>query len=138
MYSASVRSQILELNPPEDETSNIVTKVGVILEEKISGSIGIVVWRVVVKIADWDTNPEAETGTKTSSGASLHHEAEIYEHIAVEGGKLTPPFCSTPSFYGIFENMGAIALVLGFGGANFGMPRNADALPKERFYLIKW
>ncbi|KAE9387616.1 hypothetical protein BT96DRAFT_927503 [Gymnopus androsaceus JB14] len=150
VHSASTSSHILGPNPSEDESGSlsVVTKVGVILEEKIGGLTGVIVWRgklylegpmsegkeplpVVVKLADWGTNPEAEAGTKTSHGAILHHEAEIYEHIAVEGGKLTPPFCSTPSFYGIFENMGAIALVLGFGGANFGMPRSADALPKE-------
>ncbi|KAE9392030.1 hypothetical protein BT96DRAFT_979599 [Gymnopus androsaceus JB14] len=157
VQTTSASSQILGLTSSalvnsrskEERSSNTVTEAGVILEEKIggSGSTEMIVWRgklyiegplgegheplpVVVKLADWETNSEADKGTATAHGHRLCQEAEIYKHIYLEGNNLTPPF------YGIFENKGAIALILRFGGADFREPKNFDSLKKAKKQIL--
>ncbi|KAE9406389.1 hypothetical protein BT96DRAFT_1054785 [Gymnopus androsaceus JB14] len=163
---ASASSQTLGPNPSafvdsqsddESSSSNIVSKVGVILEEKISGSTGIIVWRgklylegplaegqeplpVVVKLADWETNSEAEEGTETTHGGTLRREAEIYELIALEGSKLIPPFRGTLPFYGVYSKIWApLRLFSDSVVRTLGSPRLSTLSRKKgsRFFLTE-
>ncbi|KAF5392141.1 hypothetical protein D9757_003224 [Collybiopsis confluens] len=125
-------------------SATIVTHIGAILDCKLSESCSgqIITWggkmilegkfnaygraaqlRTVVKLSDWETDPDLEEAV-TAGGRKLQKEARIYEHLA----RIAPGLPITPKYFGVFEYKGSIALVLEDGG---------DPLSKRSLQMVE-
>ncbi|KIK65118.1 hypothetical protein GYMLUDRAFT_39502 [Collybiopsis luxurians FD-317 M1] len=113
-------------------SKTVVRHAGVILTSKVhlepdqESSMGIV-WggklylegvgatheplQVVVKLVDWEMDSELE-GKRSHGGKAVRREGRAYQYLA----RGAPNSDITPRFYGVFEDSGSIALVLGGGG----------------------
>ncbi|KAJ3740189.1 hypothetical protein DFH05DRAFT_1559922 [Lentinula detonsa] len=122
------------------DLSVVVRHGGTILDTKISQSAIGIVWggnmileglsfavdpiRVVVKLADWDSEMEASI---SEHGKAILEEAKIYEYLA----EIAPKSDIIPHYYGVFNGAGSIALVLSDEGER--LPRGAfEALDDDK------